>query len=359
MRISGNGNARIFFKKHGVTDEQMMSEKKYKHKAAQEYRKHLTKVLNEEQQQHVAVTRSRSEEEVRSGLDALLLKTKEPGLVPETVFALPEASVPQVPVAAPAPPRANGTLDINVAVSKADTAAAPAPTPESSDVQPSASLLETDPMKALKLAGKKPSAAAAKRGLGAKKLVTTTADNRMESFESVEKRSQQGAQEVEQKKKLDVAESSEGGRLSSMLRELDDSNKPSIYRSAPSTTSTSSTSPVYRPSSFASGLSVPTTNTSESYAARQKYGNAKGISSDQYFGRDAEEAADARVKLQNFSNSSAISSDMLYGNSSSGAGSGPYDPYSESATSANAALNLDKLKDSVSGFFSDVQRRFG
>lgn len=306
----------------------------------------------------MAVTRSRSEEEVRGGLDALLLKSKEPSLVPETVFALPEVSVPQVPVAAPAPPRANGTLDINVAVSKADPAA-PAPTPEPSDVQPSASLLETDPMKALKLAGKKPSAAAAKRGLGAKKLVTTTADNRMESFESVEKRSQQGAQEVEQKKKLEVSESSESGRLSSMLRELDDSNKPSIYRSAPSTTSTSSASPVYRPSSFASGLSVPNSNTSESYAARQKYGNAKAISSDQYFGRDAEEAADARVKLQNFSNSSAISSDMLYGNSSSGAGSGPYDPYSESATSANAALNLDKLKDSVSGFFSDVQRRFG
>lgn len=309
----------------------------------------------------MAVTRSRSEEEVRGGLDALLLKTKEPSLVPETVFALPETSVPQVPVAAPAAPRANGTLDINVAVTKADSAAAsaPAPTPESSEIQPSPSLLETDPMKALKLAGKKPSSAAAKRGLGAKKLVTTTADNRLESFETVEKRSQQGAQEVEQKKKLEVSESSEGGRLSSMLRELDDSNKPSIYRSAPSTTSTSSTSPVYRPSSFASGLSVPTSNTSESYAARQKYGNAKAISSDQYFGRDAEEAADARVKLQNFSNSSAISSDMLYGNSSSGAGSGPYDPYSESATSANAALNLDKLKDSVSGFFSDVQRRFG
>eukprot|EP01035_Chromulina_nebulosa_P031287 gene31287-41691_t len=48
MKISGNGNATLFFKKHGVTDAQMMSEKKYKTKAAQEYRKHLHKLQHEE-----------------------------------------------------------------------------------------------------------------------------------------------------------------------------------------------------------------------------------------------------------------------------------------------------------------------
>lgn len=47
MSISGNGNARDYFKKHGVTEAQMTSEKKYKTKAATEYRRHILKLVQE------------------------------------------------------------------------------------------------------------------------------------------------------------------------------------------------------------------------------------------------------------------------------------------------------------------------
>lgn len=46
MKISGNANTASFFKKHGVSDLEMMSEKKYKTKAAQEYKKYLKKLLD-------------------------------------------------------------------------------------------------------------------------------------------------------------------------------------------------------------------------------------------------------------------------------------------------------------------------
>lgn len=351
------------------------SEKKYKHKAAQEYRKHLTKILNEEQQlqshQSSKLSRSRSEDEAR-GLDAILTGAKEPGLAPETVFTLPlsplAATAPTATAAAAAAPKAIGTLDINAAVIKtADTVSAVSLesnslSASSTDGPASAALIaESDPLKALaKLAGKKPSAVTAKRSLGAKKLSSSTAaDTRMESFETVEKRSQLVAQEVEKKKQQQDSELSELsgiGRIGSLLRELDDSNKPSIYRSAPAAT-TSSHSPLYRTPSASNSAGYTATAANESFAARQKYGSAKGISSDQFFGRDTEEALDAQAKLQSYSHSSAISSDMLYGKSG-GSSAGNYDPYSESATNANAAMNLDKLKDSVSGFFSNVQRRF-
>ena len=45
MKIGGNANANLFFKRHGVTDLQSKSEKKYNTKAAQEYKKHLQKCL--------------------------------------------------------------------------------------------------------------------------------------------------------------------------------------------------------------------------------------------------------------------------------------------------------------------------
>ena len=81
-----------------------------------------------------------------------------------------------------------------------------------------------------------------------------------------------------------------------------------------------------------------TTTSAESYAAREKYGNQKGISSDQFFGRDEADAAEARSRLQALRGSQAISSDMVYGRGGGG------DEDDGSAT-------LEKLKDSVAGFF--------
>ena len=48
MKLSGNANAKSFFKAHGVKEQEMHSEKKYKTKAATEYRRHLMKLSVEE-----------------------------------------------------------------------------------------------------------------------------------------------------------------------------------------------------------------------------------------------------------------------------------------------------------------------
>lgn len=48
MKLSGNKNAKAFFKAHGVSEAQMHSEKKYKTKAAPEYRRHLMKLVQED-----------------------------------------------------------------------------------------------------------------------------------------------------------------------------------------------------------------------------------------------------------------------------------------------------------------------
>jgi hypothetical protein len=103
----------------------------------------------------------------------------------------------------------------------------------------------------------------------------------------------------------------------------------------------------------------------------------KGISSDQFFGRDEEDAAKARNRLEKYSGSTAISSDMLnsnsnndyqsntssdsnwsslrtnYNNNNSGGGMSNVSP----SDAVNASL--DRLKVSVSGFFEDIQKRIG
>ena len=48
MRIGGNGNARAFFRKHGLTDMHQKTDKKYNSKAAKAYRIELEKLVNAE-----------------------------------------------------------------------------------------------------------------------------------------------------------------------------------------------------------------------------------------------------------------------------------------------------------------------
>lgn len=53
-----------------------------------------------------------------------------------------------------------------------------------------------------------------------------------------------------------------------------------------------------------------------STAAREKFGNQKAISSDQYFGRnnyDADAQAEASNRLQSFSGATSISSNQYFG----------------------------------------------
>lgn len=213
---------------------------------------------------------------------------------------------------------------------------------------------------------KKPKA----KKLGAKKLETgNSTDVRIDSFEVVEKRALKAQQEEEDRKLAVKIQSQESagestGRVAALaLAEAgaDGSPKKSIYRNDDAQWPARSGSDygraaggvvgggnngsrggAYSSSSYSSSAGA------ETYAAREKYGSQKGISSDQYFGRDEEDAAAARSRLHQLSGSSAISSDMIYGGGGGGGGqAGGNDD------------SLAKLKESVAGFFDDIQKRMG
>jgi ADP-ribosylation factor GTPase-activating protein 2/3 len=238
----------------------------------------------------------------------------------------------------------------------------------------------------LKLLGKKP-VASKKSGIGARKIVTSTpADVRIESFESVEKRAAVAQQEQEDRalaiktqQQLNEAAKANmsSGRVAAMMLEADGMGgaggganggvgKPSIYRntsgsSTPGSGGGLSGSSIYRsapPPAAASrgssggmygnvgagsnGNGSSRGGGTESTAARDKYSNQKGISSDQFFGRDESDADAMRGRLQGqYSNSTAISSDMMYG--TGGRTSDAHDD--------DGSATLERLKDSVAGFF--------
>jgi len=335
MKISGNGNATIYFKKHGVTDAQMMSEKKYKTKAAQEYRKHIHKLLHEDSHGHLHAASADSADSApvaaASGLDHMMQS-----LLPKTEDGFGE-SVPVVPAVAPAAPvtvfssvplQARGTLDVTTAATEGESL----PSTGQSE-----GLTQQQLMK--QMLGKKGKAKGLKGG--ARRLDQGGADVKLESFEAVERSALQRSQEEADRRlavKLQAVELEEGpgpGKVSAALQ-AEDSSK-SLYRG----TAAPAPSSAYRPASSSGG--------GESRLARDKYSSQKGISSDQFFGRDDEDAERARDRLQQFSGSTSISSDMISGGAwSGGTGAG---------LGSGAALN--KLSESVAGFFDDIQKRIG
>ena len=330
MRVSGNDNARSFFKKHGVTDSQMNSEKKYKTKAAQEYRRHLQKLLEGESHLHVTdeAASDAKVDVVESGLDGLMLSvssstdnlrslgtsgTTSPA--PETVFtgasSTQRSQLPSV-----------GTLSVT-AVQEAGQE------PTSEGV--------VESLKSHKLTAKK---VTAKKGLGAKRMETSAADGALDSFEKLERQQKLSAAKI-------GAGSSTGdfnppSRISALLSETEASMAPqapattSLYRSPdPPSTGLKTSSSTYVSSGPSSNL------------AQSKYAGAKGISSDQFFGREEDEGVVAKSKLQSYSNATAISSDMLSSNRESNDGDGI------------DLSGLNALKDSVSSFFAGVSKRIG
>ena len=61
MRIGGNGNARAFFRKHGISDMHTKIEKKYNSKAAAAYRAELKNLVNAEARKRGEVVEAASE----------------------------------------------------------------------------------------------------------------------------------------------------------------------------------------------------------------------------------------------------------------------------------------------------------
>ena len=331
MRLGGNDNARSFFKKHGLTDSQMNSEKKYKTKAAQEYRRHLLKLLEGESHPHVSeeAVSDAKVDVVESGLDGLMLSvssstdnlrslgtsgTTSPA--PETVFAnassTQRSQLPSV-----------GTLSVTAAQEGG---------------QESTSETAVESLKSRKLTAKK---VTAKKGLGARRMETSAADAGLDSFEKLEK--QQKLSVAKLGSDAPAGNFNPPSRISALLSETEASMAPqapatttSLYRSSdPPSTGLKTSSSTYVSSSASSNL------------AQSKYAGAKGISSDQFFGREEEEGVVAKSKLQTYSHATAISSDMLNGNQASGDEDGI------------DLSGLNALKDSVSSFFAGVSKRIG
>lgn len=377
MKLGGNANAKEFFKKHGVTDMQMQSEKKYKTKAAVAYKQHLAKLLSEGSAS-VQRTRSKSdgEREVVDGIDGMVLTLNKSAATVdgttelqgnnETVFttatataaAKPNISTSPPPMAAKPSPKI-GTLSVGSITNGAPNAAAAGSIDNISSSNSvnaaAANATAVDALKIRKVMAKKPMT---KKGLGAKKLVTSSEsahkDVKIDSFETVEKRAMKAKQEEEDMKiALDLhkqeLDSQSSGRVAAMMAEANAPTGTSIYRSTETTDNKASSSGLssYRPSQSSSyGRSSSTSSGGsnspkpESFAARDKYSNSKSISSDQYFGRDQEDVDAAKARLANYGGSTAISSDMVYGNTNQ-PGVGGYDEDD----------SLNKLKDSVADFF--------
>ena len=113
MKVSGNGNAKEFFKKHGVTEAQMtvrstispyasarilkymlatVRKKKYKAKAAQDYKRHIAKLVagaahtDVDDDSHEATKRREGWDDMSDGLDRLMLsvsnESEKPSIMP-------------------------------------------------------------------------------------------------------------------------------------------------------------------------------------------------------------------------------------------------------------------------------------
>eukprot|EP00604_Paraphysomonas_vestita_P001423 CAMPEP_0174824268 /NCGR_PEP_ID=MMETSP1107-20130205/32437_1 /TAXON_ID=36770 /ORGANISM="Paraphysomonas vestita, Strain GFlagA" /LENGTH=387 /DNA_ID=CAMNT_0016050707 /DNA_START=190 /DNA_END=1353 /DNA_ORIENTATION=+ len=387
MKLSGNGNARSFFLQHGVPASQMTSEKKYKTKAAQEYRRHLAKLVEHETHpdgHHHHDTQDhhhedQSTKELTNNIDSLLLSVSQQ---PKLDRAVTDSAVTYnnngnniTHVNPPTPPQIEtsetptkvastvtpiGTLSIQAAIASE--------TEEKEET-------ETNHQHAVLTLKPKKVTSTKKKTLGAKKLTVPSdsgkgsQDVKIETFESVEKKQQRALAEQEdfelaqklQQEELSKSNSNGGGesRIAALLHEEGQNAfrtpaaTTSIYQPLPSTSSPTTKVSVTSPyASLTSNNYSSSSTTSSSSNANSgnlnKYANAKGISSDQYFGREQAENEEYRRNISKYSNSSSISSDMLYGREDAHTSTREQDNLS-------VGLDFDRLKDSVKGFFDEFR----
>ncbi len=355
MKISGNANANLFFKRHGVTELQSKSEKKYSTKASQEYRKHLQRSLLDNAGPYRKDSIDSQDDNAKDnsgewgsekGLDNLIKSVSGEGLnekettaevqpLPSTVFNAPPPAPTVVLKKTPSNPDI-GTISVAL---------------EGSSISSS---VAKGPIKVGTL-GRGPKKTGTKK-IGARKLSTKIDDTALESFEKVEERTEAVTQEVEDHKLAMKLQGSENqgaagsSRLAAVYAEAE-----SIYTTSAQTNSYSqgggsaygsggsSGGGGSAPPGGAGGVGAPS-----SYAhigagdAVERFGSTKSISSDAYFERNKVDVREMQSRLDKYRGATSISSDMLSGN--------------EEAARArtDSGDGLAALKDSVKDFFSQI-----
>lgn len=381
MKLSGNGNAKDFFKKHGVTEAQMASEKKYSTKAAQEYRRHIARLIQEQQHAGAAGPHSPSREAIHggggaageppawspsTGLDSLIQSMSQ-----QNLSSLGGSTPPSVPVTTPSPrvekpveappapqPVSDGLDEVpdedreeaaelrEALATAASNAVVQAKAPAATGTLKITLGGAADGADAAATAGAKPkpggmmrkpmsSASAARRPV-AKKLTSEGSGAgavTLESFEATERRLERAAAASSSAPATAAAGSGPAtaatagsSRIAAAYSEAVAPEAPSIYRSAPAPAPGSLGTKTAGSSAASGKASTPSGGLSaaESRLARDKYAGSKSISSDDFFGSSAEEAAQRERlgKLTALRGAAGISSDMLRGD---GAGGGADD----------------------------------
>lgn len=378
------------------------SEKKYKTKAAQEYKRHLTKLQNDERgsgaisAEIAEATESNktiaTKWESASGLDDMMMslsgKDEEGSSTPPSSgpahvaqptqpihsFTPEVTAAPPAPVQVPEVKAASPAIVQNAAIGTLSVAAISGTVDEKDGFGD----FDNMPTRVTKapVFGKK--SVAPKKSTATRIMSTSTTDARFESFESVEKRIVKAEQEAADHKiatqlqTQEDANSPASGGSSRLAAIYQESESTSIYRSPTAAASTSSSvygSSKVTDSNGGSGGGNSTFNvaaSSESYVARSKYSSNKGISSDQFFGRDEEDMELMKGRLNKLSTANAIGSDMLSNDDAANdwqstdhrGGRGSGNAYSFSTTDMKSVnSSIDQLKDSVTNFIGDIQKR--
>ena len=368
MTLSGNHNAKVFFQKYGVSDAEMKSESKYKHRGAIEYKKYLMKLVKSKSNQsspknntspsHANSSNNNNNNNTKpwnsqEGLDHMLSDlvdktsindlndTNVPSI--EKTFSTESNSSDQGIVYEP---RLSSSSSSTTTTSNSNT---PTTSSASSSTTPS-SIFKTSSLLNKKTLGSK------KSGIGAKRLSTGNKGLRLESFDSVEAKTKKDDNNNNNNNKKDGLEiklsssntntnSGNSSRLQSLYNDVESFDNKSNIKASPYQASTYQTS-TSSPSSYSYNKNNNNSNKSlvnHSFDS-SKYSNKKGISSDQVFGRDEIDEEFARGRIQHYSGSNAISSDMINGKQDSN--------YDEEDDESTIEVSLEKLKDSVKDFFS-------
>lgn len=337
MKVGGNAAAAEFFRQHGAGKD---AKAKYTSRAATMYKERLKKLADEDARRYPnrIVVDGEGEENgnaVAKNNDDFFSSWDKPTAAPTISAPKPEPA----PVPAPAP----------IYVSKPTNVTAPAPAPAPSRAAPATIAVETAAAAALftdnavttpvSLASTRSNSGAnilkpVKKGLGAKKATKIV---NFEEAERLAKEAEEKRKREEEKERQRRAEE-ERQRLAQPIIPVATATSSQAAKTAPKISAEEAammerlgmgmgklgfgatggfgSTPTSSCGMKLGSTSSYSSNTSDSDEAQKRFGTAKAISSDQYFGRgNFDEAAsrEAQTRLQQFSGRSGFGSAEYYG----------------------------------------------